>query len=59
MFKIYTVNEVAEMLKVDPETIRLLLRNQKLKGLKIGNSWRIEENELEAYLETLRGENNE
>lgn len=59
MFKIYTVNEVAEILKVDPATIRILLRTQKLKGLKIGNSWRIEENELEAYLETLRGESNE
>jgi excisionase family DNA binding protein len=50
--KIYTTEEVAEMLKLDPVTIRRFLRTKKLRGLKFGRSWRIEEKDLIDFIES-------
>ncbi len=36
-----TVNEAAEVLRVHPETVRVWLRNETLRGSKTGRSWRI------------------
>jgi len=48
-----TVNEVAELLKVQEETIRNWLRSGKLKGVKLGNRWRVTTNDLEKFLKEL------
>jgi excisionase family DNA binding protein len=45
-----TVEEVAERLKVHPESVRDWLRAGKLKGLKAGRQWRIQESALNAFL---------
>jgi len=48
--KFYTVNEVAEMLSVHPETIRRNLKSGKLKGHKVGKDWRVEESAIRQFL---------
>ncbi|HET6312699.1 MAG TPA: helix-turn-helix domain-containing protein [Chloroflexia bacterium] len=48
---ILTVEEVAERLKLNPFTIRRLLREGVLQGSKVGKrQWRIQLRDLEAYL---------
>lgn len=43
----YTVNEVAEILKVQPMMIYNALYDGRIKGIKIGRVWRINEEELQ------------
>jgi CRP-like cAMP-binding protein len=38
---VYTVNETAEKLKLDPSQVRRLLRSGKLKGQKWGRDWMV------------------
>lgn len=54
METVYTVDEVAEMLKVKPLTIRRWLNSGELTGIKFGKIWRIKESDLEAFLEARR-----
>jgi len=49
--KVYTPDEVAEILKVTPATIRDMLRKGKLKGTQIGRHWRVTEEEIRRFLE--------
>ena len=49
----YTVDELASILKVDPETVRRFIWNKKLKAFKVGGSWRISKEELKKYLEEV------
>lgn len=46
MKRLYTVEEVAEQLKVQPATIRRWLRTGVLRGIKISRTWRIPEDAL-------------
>jgi excisionase family DNA binding protein len=48
MDKLYTVEEGAKLLSIHPDTLRIWLRNGKVKGVKLGRGWRILETELEA-----------
>ena len=47
-----TVPEVADVLRVHPETIREWLRSGRLEGVRIGrrSGWRISETQLNAFL---------
>lgn len=55
---ILTVEEVAQRLKLNPFTIRRLLREGVLHGIKVGKrQWRVQPRDLEAYLD--RASNNE
>ena len=47
-----TVKEVAEELRVHPETVREKLRHGDIKGIKIGKAWRIKREDLDEFLET-------
>lgn len=52
--KILTLKEVAEILKVHPESVRLLIRGGALQAARIGNGkglWRIRQADLDAYLD--------
>ena len=51
--KAYTVEEVAQILKVHPRTVYRMLDRGQLKGFKVGTVWRVVEQELEAF---MRGE---
>lgn len=48
--KTHTVETAAEMLAVDPTTIRALIDDGKLPAAKIGRSYVMLENDLEEYL---------
>jgi excisionase family DNA binding protein len=41
-----TVEEAAKRLKVTPYTMRLWLREQKVRGVKISQQWRVPESAL-------------
>lgn len=46
-----TVEEVAEMLRLNTVTIYRWLRNNQLRGIKLGKEWRIKDSDLQAFLE--------
>jgi excisionase family DNA binding protein len=54
MGELFTINEIAEKLKVTDQCIRDWIKEGKLKALKIGGVVRIEE---EAYLLLLHNSN--
>lgn len=45
----YTVDEVAQALKLHPYTIRRLSREGKIPAFKFGGQWRFRKNEIEAW----------
>jgi excisionase family DNA binding protein len=47
----YTPEEAAEMLKLNPETIRRALRDGRLRGNQFGRVWRIPESALKAWID--------
>lgn len=47
----YTIGEVAEMLKVNPESVRRWVRSEKLSAIKLGGKYiRIESNDLKIFI---------
>ena len=54
--ELYTVEEVAEMLRVTEATIREWLKDSSLKGTKIGRRWYVSGSELESRLRGYSGE---
>lgn len=44
--KYYSIKEVAKMLRCDPETIRRKIRSGKLKAIKYGMIFKVEENDI-------------
>ncbi len=53
MPKAYTVDQVAEALNVNPQTVYRMLTRGELRGFKVGTSWRITDGTLQAF---MRGE---
>lgn len=54
--KHYTVNEVAEICKVTPYTVRAWLKSGKLRGTKISpKAWRVPKESLQEFLEIKHG----
>ena len=53
--KIYTVEEVANLLKIKPETVRVMLRDNELNGFKAGKAWRVTEDDLKKYIQSQGG----
>ena len=47
--------EVADRLGVSTLTIKKWLRNGKLPGVKVGHLWRIDEADLEKFIEAGKG----
>lgn len=45
-----TVEEVAERLRLHPETVRRMLRRGELPGKRLLGQWRISEAELRDYM---------
>ena len=46
-----TVHEVAETLKVSDATVRSWIRERKLRGIKFGKGWRVDAQDLEAFID--------
>jgi len=53
--KYYNTKEVSEMLSIGQEYLRQLLREGKVKGVKVGKRWKIKESDIE---ELARGVKN-
>lgn len=51
--KKYSVDELANMFDVHPETIRRMLKRGEIKGYKFGREWRVNEDELKKYTERM------
>ena len=51
MDELLTVEEVAQKLKMHPDTVARLLRTGKIPGYKIEGSWRVKLSELEQWIE--------
>ncbi|MCR3905560.1 MAG: helix-turn-helix domain-containing protein [Tenericutes bacterium] len=51
-FKLYTIDEVAGILKVTQRTIYNYIKSGTLKAIKIGKYWRINHVDLERFLQT-------
>lgn len=51
MENFFTVEEIADRLKVAPLTVRRWLKSGELRGIKFGKLWRIRESDLVAFLE--------
>lgn len=48
--EVLTVDEVAEILKVDKRLVYKLLTSKELKARKVGREWRVLREDLEAYM---------
>ena len=50
MIDVYTVKEVAEILKVSQATVRKLIKEEHLPVTKIGTTWRVPAEILKKYI---------
>lgn len=48
--KLYTVEELTELLHVHRRTLYRYINTGKLKGIKVGGYWRFTEEQLKAFL---------
>jgi excisionase family DNA binding protein len=46
----HTVEDIAQMLKLDPETVRRNLQRGNLRGAKFGRVWRVSEDDLQNFI---------
>ncbi len=53
MDTVLTVEDVARLLKVKPITVREMLREQRIRGFKVGKAWRTTETMLQEDLATI------
>ena len=49
--KVYTTEDLAEILQIEIRSVYKLLRSGELKGKKVASKWRVTENQLKEYLE--------
>lgn len=47
---VLTLQEIAERLKLHPNTLRRYIKERKLAAMKFGRVWRIEEKDLEEFM---------
>jgi excisionase family DNA binding protein len=47
---VYTISEVAEVLRMHPTTIYRLVKRGDLPGFKIGGNWRVNRASLDLWL---------
>lgn len=48
--KLYTLNEVAEIVRKDINTIYIHRRSGKLEANKVGGNWRVTQEQLDRYI---------
>lgn len=48
--KMLTLDEVAEMTKIDPQTVGEALRDRKLRGVQVRGSWQVSVGEVRRWL---------
>lgn len=58
MEQLHTVEQVAQLLQLHPDTVRIWLRTGRLRGRKLGRVWRVPDGELRELSRTLGAEPN-
>lgn len=53
--KLLTVDELAELLRLQPETVRQMARDRRIPGRKIGHVWRFDSTEIDNWLSPESG----
>ena len=48
--RVMTLQQAAELLQIDVDTLRVLVRQGKVPGAKVGRQWRLEEGLLREWL---------
>ena len=48
--KLLTPDEVAQRLGITPNTVRIYLREGRIKALKVGKLWRVRESDLQKHI---------
>lgn len=49
----YTVDDIANYLRISPRTVYTHVRSGVIKGMKIGNKWRFSETQIRDYIRKL------
>jgi len=52
--RLLTVDQAAEYLQVTSRWVRRILRDGRLKGVKVGKLWRVKPEDLLEYIEAWR-----
>ncbi|MDU2064649.1 MAG: helix-turn-helix domain-containing protein [Sporomusaceae bacterium] len=52
--KLFYVFEVAAMLRVSTQVVYILIHNGKLPAIKMGRSWKIPEESINSYINSLQ-----
>jgi excisionase family DNA binding protein len=52
--KYLNTKEVSEMLSIGQEYLRQLLREGKVKGVKVGKRWKIKESDIEELIQGVK-----
>lgn len=50
MEKLYNIDETAEVLRLNKQTVLRFIREKKLKAYKVGREYRIKDSDINAYL---------
>jgi excisionase family DNA binding protein len=53
--RLLTIKEAAEVLRVNPRTVKSMIRRSELPARKVGSRWRISESGLAKWLEGRNG----
>lgn len=48
---LWTVKDVARYLKLQPETVRDMARNEELPAIKLGRIWRFSKDKIKSWVE--------
>lgn len=56
MVELLTIEEVANILKMNKEVIRRKIRNKQIKAIKFDRTWRVDTKDLEEYINNKRKE---
>lgn len=51
--KVYTTDEVADMLKISRPSVVKLIKKKELKAKKVARKWRVTENHLQDFFNDL------
>lgn len=53
--QLYTVKEIADILKLKPRTVRTMIAQGEIKAIRVRDEWRIKQSALDTYLDNLSG----
>ena len=54
--KVFTLDEISEILTLSKRSLYRLIKNGRLKGVRIGKAWRVTQAQLDAFLESCKVE---